>query len=347
MSDQERLIDAKISLLQLAKELNNIQKACKVGKIARSSFYEIKKAYEQFGREGLRPKPKRRPRMPNEPPPEIVEKILDMTRRYPSYSYNRIANQLQLEGVGISGTGIRKVWGRHDLARKLDRYLWLEKEVSEGRGVMTERAVKAVERLKRLEEASDQHVEANRPGELLSQDLYYVGFIKGVGKVYAQSAVDCSCSLGFAKLCLSKQPIHSTALVHEKVIPFYDEWKIGVQAILTDGGREYCGLPDNHFYELYLTAQNIEHRVTRPASPYTNGFVERFHRTLKDEFFAKVFREKWYDSIESLQKDLDEFLEKYNSQRTHTGYRCQGKTPLQTFLFLMEKEKDQMELTAA
>lgn len=347
MSDQERLIDAKISLLQLAKELNNIQKLCKTAGIARSSFYEIKKAYEQFGREGLKPKPKRRPRMPNETPPEIVEKILDMTRQHPSYSYNRIANQLQMIGVGISGTGVRKVWGRHDLARKLDRYLWLEKEVSEGRGIMTEQALKAIQRLKRLEEASDQHVEAHHPGELLSQDLYYVGFIKGVGKVYMQSAVDCSCSVGFAKLCLSKQPIHSVSLVHEKIIPFYDEREIGLKAILTDGGREYCGRQDNHFYELYLGAQNIEHRVTRPASPYTNGFVERFHRTVKDEFFAKVFREKWYDSIEALQIDLDEFINCYNTERTHTGYRCQGKTPLSTFLSLVENREKIPEPVAA
>lgn len=347
MSDQERLIDAKISILQLARELKNVQQLCKTAGIARSSFYEIKKAYEQFGREGLRPKPKRRPRMPNETPPEIVEKILDMTRRHPSYSYNRIANQLQLEGVGISGTGVRKVWARHELTKKLDRYLWLEQESKEGRGTMTEKALKAIRRLKRLEEASDQHIEAHTPGELLSQDLYYVGFIKGVGKVYAQSAVDCSCSYGFARLCLSKQPIHAVALVHEKILPFYDEHEIRVQAILTDGGREYCGRPDNHFYELYLGAQNIQHRVTRPASPYTNGFVERFHRTLKDEFFAKAFREKWYDSIESLQQDLDAFLVHYNNERTHSGYRCQGRTPLQTFLDLLENEKENAEPIAA
>lgn len=347
MSDQERLIDAKISILQLARELKNVQKLCKTAGIARSSFYEIKKAYEQFGREGLRPKPKRRPRMPNETPPEIVEKILGMTRRHPSYSYNRIANELQLEGVGISGTGVRKVWARHELTKKLDRYLWLEQESREGRGTMTEKALKAIQRLKRMEEASDQHIEAHTPGELLSQDLYYVGFIKGVGKVYAQSAVDCSCSYGFARLCLSKQPIHAVALVHEKIIPFYDKHGIHVQAILTDGGREYCGRPDNHFYELYLGAQNIEHRVTRPASPYTNGFVERFHRTLKDEFFAKAFREKWYDSIESLQNDLDAFLEHYNKQRTHSGYRCQGRTPLQTFLDLLDEQVENAQSVAA
>jgi len=292
VNNQDRLIDAKISILQLAEKLESISEACKVAGIARSSFYEIKKAYEQFGRDGLVPRPKRRPRMPNELPLEIVEKILTMTRKFPSYSYVRIAGQLQLEGVSVSPGGVRKTWERQGLVRKLSRYLWLEREAGEGRAVMTELALKAVNRLKRLEEATDNHVEANAPGELVSQYLYMVCFIKGVGKIYMQSAVDCSCSVGFARLCLSKQPIHSVALMHEKALPFYDAIGIKLGAILTDGGREYCGRPDRHFFELYLGSLDIEHRVTRPASPYTNGFVERFHRTVKDEFFAKAFREK-------------------------------------------------------
>lgn len=335
MNSQDRLIDAKISILQLAEKLESISEACKVAGIARSSFYEIKKAYEQFGREGLVPKPRRRPRMPNQYPEEIVQKILDMTRRYPAYSYVRIAGQLRMENISVSPGGVRKVWERHGLVRKLSRFLWLEREVSEGRGIMTEQAIRAVKRLKRLEEASDQHVEANRPGELISQDLYMVGFIKGVGKIYLQSAVDCSCSVGFARLCVSKQPIHSVALVHERLVPFYDSIGMPLSAILTDGGREYCGRPDQHFFELYLGSQNIEHRVTRPASPYTNGFAERFHRTLKDEFFAKAFREKLYTSLEELQVDLDAFLEFYNTGRVHSGYRCQGRTPMQTLKDLL------------
>ena len=168
--------------------------------------------------------------------------------------------------------------------------------------------------------ASAQHVEANRPGELISQDLYFVGVIKGVGKIYAQSAVDCSCSV---------------ALVHENMVPFYDGLSIPLSAILTDGGREYCGRQDQHFYELYLGSQNIKHRVTRPASPYTNRFVERFHRTLKDEFFAKAFREKIYSTLEELQKDLDGFVAFYNEGRIHSGYRCQGRTPMQTLKSLL------------
>lgn len=335
MSNQDRLIDAKISILLLAEKLESISEACKVAGIARSSFYEIKKAYEQAGRDGLIPKPKRRPHMPNKYPQEIVDKILEMTRRYPSYSYVRIAGQLQIEGVSVTPGGVRKTWERQGLVRKLSRYLWLDREVAEGRGIMTELALKAITRMKRLEQATDQHVEANRPGELISQDLYFVGVVKGVGKIYLQSAVDCSCSVGFGRLCVSKQPIHSVALIHERVVPFYDTLGVPLSAILTDCGREYCGRPDSHYFELYLGSQSIEHRTTRPASPYTNGFAERFHRTLKDEFFAKVFREKIYISVEELQKDLDSFLEFYNCGRVHSGYRCDGRTPMQTLKDLL------------
>jgi transposase InsO family protein len=286
--------------------------------------------------------------MPNEYSQEIVDKILEMSRRFPSYSYVRIAGQLQIEGVSVSPGGVRKVWERNGLVKKLSRYLWLEREVSEGRGIMTETALKAVNRLKRLKEATDQHVEANRPGELISQDLYFVGVIKGVGKIYLQSAVDCSCSMGFARLCVSKQPIHAVALLHERVVPFYDSLGINLGSVLTDCGREYCGRPDSHFFELYLGSLNIEHRKTRPASPYTNGFAERFHRTLKDEFFAKAFREKIYGSLDDLQRDLDAFIEFYNTGRIHSGYRCEGRTPLQTLKDLLSAPKSEAtELQAA
>lgn len=342
MSNQDRLIDLKISILQLAHEMGNVSKACRKAKIARSSFYEIKKAYEQFGRDGLVPRERRKPRMPNVATPEQEAKILEMTRKNPSLSYVRISQELHLAGDAIGPAMVRGVWERKGLLKRIARYLWLDTEAAEGRAVMTEAAIRAVRRLKRLNEASDQHVEAKRPGELLSQDLYFVGVIKGVGKIYLQSAVDCSCSVGFARLCLNKLPINSVALVHEKVLPFYDGLGVNVQAILTDCGREYCGRADQHVYELYLGAQSIEHRKTRPASPYTNGFAERFHQTLKNEFFAKAFREKWYTSLEQLQADLDEFLVHYNERRPHQGYRCQGRTPIQTLKDLLGEPKEEV-----
>lgn len=339
MSSQNRLIDLKISILQLAQEMGNISAACKKAGIARSSFYDIRKAYEQFGRAGLEPEPRRHGRIPNQTSPEDEAFVLEMTRKYPAYSYVRISSQLQLEGKAIGSNAVRGVWQRHGLEKKIARLLWVDQEATAGRAVVTEAMLRKIQRLKRLDEATDNHVEANEPGELISQDLYFVGTIKGVGKVYMQSAVDCATSVGFAKLCLNKLPIHAAALVHERVLPFYDRLGAYVKTILTDCGREYCGRPDQHLFELYLGAQDIEHRTTRPASPFTNGFVERFHRTLKDEFFSKAFRQKWYQSIDELQADLDRFLTFYNEERTHSGYRCQGRTPMATLKSKLDTPK--------
>lgn len=330
MSSQNRLIDLKISILQLAQEMGNISAACKKAGIARSSFYDIRKAYEQFGRAGLEPEPRRRGRISNQTSPEDEAAVLGMTRKFPTYSYVRISGQLQIEGKAIGSNAVRGVWQRHGLEKKISRLLWIDQEATAGRAVLTEATLRKIRRLKRLDEASDNHVEANEPGELISQDLYFVGTIKGVGKIYMQSAVDCATSVGFAKLCLNKLPIQSAVLVHERVLPFYDQLGVYVKTILTDCGREYCGRPDQHLFELYLGAQGIEHRTTRPASPFTNGFVERFHRTLKDEFFTKAFREKWYKSVDELQADLDQFIKFYNEERAHSGYRCQGRTPMAT-----------------
>lgn len=339
--DQERLIDAKVSLLQLAKELGNIQKACKAAGIARSSFYEIKKAYEQFGRDGLLQSRRGRSLQPISD--DIEEKVLSMTRENPSFSYVRLSQELQDSGVGVGVSVVRRVWKKHDLERKMDRLLWIDKEALEGRGVVTEEALKVIRRLKRLDEASDRHIDVSEPGELVCQDLYFVGTIKGVGRVYMQSAVDCFSSLGFAKLSVSKKPINSVGLVHERVLPFYDSHGINLQTILTDNGREYCGRADKHLFEIYLGAQNIEHRTTKTASPWTNGFVERFHRTVKDEFFAKAFREKWYKSIDELQVDLDAFIEKYNFKRRHNGYRTKGRTPIQALNDWLDRKIESQE----
>ena len=119
--------------------------------------------------------------------------------------------------------------------------------------------------------------------------------------------------------------------MNDRVIPFFAEHKIDLLRILTDRGTEYCGKVENHAYQLYLAVEDVDHTKTKANSPQTNGICERFHRTIKDEFYDIAFRKKLYRSVEELQTDLDAWLVKYNEQRPHSGRYCYGKTPMQTF----------------
>jgi transposase InsO family protein len=332
MNTREKLIKARLGMLALAEELQNISLACKRAGISRSHFYEIKEAFEKYGAEGLAPRNRRRPRMPNQTPPELEQKILEMTERYPTFSYLRISQQLRLVGIGVSPSAVRYAWQRHGLTLRYQRLLWLEQKTAARGGVLTEAQLRLLRRHRGKLTDPEQHVEAPQPGYLLCQDTYFVGTIKGVGKIYMQSVVDAHCSLGFGKLYLSKLPMTAVDVLHDRVLPFYEEHQVEVQHLLTDNGREFCGRAVHHPFELFLAISQIEHRRTDVASPETNGFCERFHRTVKEEFFQVAFRKTLYESLDQLQADLDRYLEFYNRERAHQGYRTQGRTPYQAFV---------------
>ena len=152
-----------------------------------------------------------------------------------------------------------------------------------------------------------------------------------MGKIYQQTVIDANSSHAFAKLYLSKVSITAVDVLNDQVLPFYEEHDVEIEHLLTDNGREYCGRPVGHPFELYLAIQQIAHRRTDIGSPETNGFCERFHRTVKEEFYAVAFRKTFYESLEQLQRDLDEYVAFYNRERAHQGYRTQGRTPFQTF----------------
>ena len=165
----------------------------------------------------------------------------------------------------------------------------------------------------------------------MAQDTFYVGSLKGVGRIYQQTVIDTYCSVAFAKLYTGKVPVASADILNDRVIPFFEKEEVPVMRILTDPGTEYCGGPDQHPYELYLQLNEIEHTKTKAKSPQTNGICERFHQTILNEFYRISFRKKLYRDIDSLQTDLDAFMLEYNQHRTHQGKRCQGKTPMETF----------------
>jgi transposase InsO family protein len=205
---------------------------------------------------------------------------------------------------------------------------------------LTEAQVQALERKKQDDEAQGE-IETQHPGYLGSQDTFYVGTIKGVGRIYQQTFVDTYSKWATAKLYTTKTPITGADLLNDRVLPFFTSQGMGIIRILTDSGTEYCGKLETHDYQLYLGINGIEHTRTKARHPQTNGICERFHKTILQEFYQVAFRRKLYHSLDELQIDLDAWLDHYNTERTHQGKMCCGRTPMQTVLDgkLIWKEK--------
>ena len=243
-------------------------------------------------------------------------------------------------GIFISPAGIRCVWQRNDLETFQKRLKALESRVAQDGIILTEAQLMALERKKEKQEAHGE-IETEHPGYLGSQDTYYVGNIKGVGRIYQQTFIDTYTRVAFAKLYTSKHAVTAADILNDRVLPFFEENDIPLLRILTDRGTEYKGAP-GHEYELYLDLEGIEHSKTKVRHPQSNGICERLHRTMQEEFYAVAFRRKLYDNLELLQADLDQWMEYYNNERPHSGRYCFGKTPMATFLESLPLAKEKI-----
>ena len=328
MTAEKKIAQKRLSLLQLAERLRNVSEACRHHGVSRSQFYEYKRAFQEQGFDGLADRPPIPKHFPNETPLEFREKVIALAIQHPTWGVLRISDQLRLEGVNVAPSTIRGIWLKEDMETRYKRLLRMEEEKN-GREIdLTE------EQIRLLEKANpcfrERHVESPYPGYLLCQDTFMVGALKGIGRVYLQAVIDTYGSFAFGKLYTSKLPETAVDVLYDRVLPFYATQGITVEHILTDNGREYCGRPMIHPYQIFLEFQDIEHRRTKVARPRTNGFVERFNRTILDEFFRETFREKFYSSVEELQQDLDAWLHAYNYERPHRGYRNMGRRPIET-----------------
>ena len=206
----------------------------------------------------------------------------------------------------------------------------MEARVAQDGLILTEAQVIAME-LKREKQEAHGEIETEHPGYLGSQDTYYVGIIKDVGRIYQQTFIDTYSRVAFAKLYTCKHAITSADILNDKVLPFFDQNQIPLLRVLTDRGTEFNGRPENHEYELYLQIEGVDHSKTKVRHPQSNGICERLHRTMQEEFYAITFRKKLYQELETLQAVLDQWLEHYNNERPHSGRYCFGKSPMQTF----------------
>jgi transposase InsO family protein len=341
MKSETKLIKAKLGLLQLAEKLGNVSHACKIMGYSRDSFYRIKELYETGGDIALQEISRRKPIPKNRVEPAIEDAAVLMAFEQPAFGQVRASNELRKKGIFISAAGVRCVWQRNDLETFPKRLKALEAKVAQDGIILSEAQLIALERKKEQREAHGE-IETEHPGYLGSQDTYYVGNIKGVGRIYQQTFIDTYSRVAFAKLYTSKHAITSADILNDRVLPFFEEHAVPMLRILTDRGTEFKGKPEHHEYELYLNLEGIEHSKTQVRHPQTNGICERLHRTMQEEFYAIAFRKKLYDNLELLQQDLDEWMHYYNNERPHSGRYCFGKTPIQTFNESLSLAKEKM-----
>jgi len=325
------IIKHKAGLLNLAEELGNVSKACRVMGVSRDTFYRYQELADQGGVDALINQSRRTPNLKNRIDPNLERAVCDYAIEQPAHGQVRVSNELRKRGVFVSPSGVRSVWMRNDLENFKKRLKALEAKVAADGIILTDDQVAALER-KKLDDEVSGEIETHHPGYLGSQDTFYVGNLKGVGRIYQQTFVDTYSKVAFAKLYTTKTPITAADTLNDRVLPFFSSQELPMLRILTDRGTEYCGRPEAHDYQLYLAINDIDHTKTKVKSPQTNGICERFHKTILQEFYQVTFRKKLYDTMDELQKDLDDWIDYYNNERTHQGKMCCGRTPMETLL---------------
>ena len=341
MTQNQKIIKNKVGLLNLAQTLGSVSDACKIFGYSRDSFYRFKELYDAGGEEALLEISRRKPNLKNRVEASIEHAVLEFALEQPAYGQVRVSNELKKRAISVSPATVRNIWKRNNLETFKKRLSALEAKMAQESLILTEDQLKALERKKEEQEAHGE-IETEHPGYLGAQDTYYVGTIKGIGRIYQQTFIDTYSKVAFAKLYDRKNALVAAEILNDRIVPFFEEHQIPLLRVLTDRGTEYCGAREQHEYQLYLALEDIDHSRTKARHPQTNGICERFHKTIQQEFYQTAFRKKIYSTLEQLQSDLDTWITHYNIERPHSGKMCCGRTPMQTFYESLDMAKNKM-----
>jgi len=225
MRTEEKIIKNKVGLLKLSELLGSVSEACKVMGYSRDSFYRFKELYETGGELALREINRRKPCPRNRVEEHVEKAVVEIALDKPAFGQVRVANELTRRGLFVSPTGVRSVWLRHDLETFRKRLKALEAKAAQEHLVLTEDQLRAMERAREEKEAHGE-IETAHPGYLGAQDTYYVGTIKGVGRIYQQTFLDTYAKVAFAKLYDRKTALVAADLLNDRVLPFFEEHEI-------------------------------------------------------------------------------------------------------------------------
>lgn len=321
MTLEDTVQRTRLQVLQRAEELGNVSAACREAGISRTLFYRWRKRFTLYGADGLHPRrTAARPGRPVQLDMAKERRILAMALTSPAWGPQRISDQLRIEGVVVSSTTIWRTLHRLGLGTRTQRFLVLEVHSAKAAGLLTERTRRNLSRRK------VRHVQAQKPGELVCIDTFYIGNLKGVGKLWQLTACDAASSYAMAKVVAVNNSQEAALFLRDVVAAELKEagWKLW--RVLTDGGSEFKGEFDQACRDLH-----VKHTRTKPRHAWTNGFVERLQGTILHEHWRIVFRRRYFRRRHQLQTSLESFLEFYNFQRPHQGYRTKGRTPSEIF----------------
>lgn len=312
----------RLKVICRARETGNVSLACREHQISRTLFYRWQQRFDRYGATGLYPKPLRgRPGRPSPVPLDVQRQVLAVAVAWPSAGPQLLASQLATQGIPVAASTVYRLLRRAGLGTRRTRWAVLEQHSARAAGLLTERTGRAL-RLR----ARPVHVQARVPGELVCLDVFYIGKLKGVGKVWQLTACDAACSYATAQVVVGARATATAHFLRQVVVPEYRAAGWPVQRVLTDNGREFYGP-----FAAACATLGIRQTRIQPRHAWTNGFVERLQGTILHEHWRVVFRQRFFRSVAALQHSLSGFLRYYNHRRPHQGYRLRGRTPASVF----------------
>ncbi len=318
----------RLRVMTRAQARGNVSQACREAGISRTLFYRWQKRYMAYGPDGLHPR-RQGPRRgrPSCLSVQAERAIVALALAWPTWGPARLAVQLarpEQGGWRVAPATIYRLLRRLGLRTRWERLAVLEVHSAQSAGLLTERTRRHMAR-------RQPHVDATTPGELICLDTFYIGKLKGVGKVWQYTACDAACSYAVAQVSTDSSARAAAHFLIDRVLPAYQAAGWSVQRILTDQGNEYRGA-----FDQACRAHGIRHTRTQPRHAWTNGFVERLQGTILTELWRIEFRRRFFTRVATMQDVLDRYLAFYNHQRPHLGYRTHGRTPAEIFTHAQE-----------